>query len=544
MKKKIIIPGLLALLVIAGISSCKKDYLNGANSTVNNTYSADTVGGSLKAASGVPIGMSIGYDFIANTYGDRGTVLREASNVTFGYDMKHGAIVQADGSLNFTRADALLANVTAAGLTVHGHTLAWYQNQNGTYLRSLIPGSAGNSVPNLLLNGDFELGSGSSFTNWNVYNGGTAIGETKVAGEFHGGARALKIINPADNPGAQYKVQMVSDLFNTTIGKTYNATIYIKSATAGGSFRFSTMPTASYQGDQTTTTSYTQITWSFTAKDAQTRLSIDIGLKANTYFIDDMTVTDASLSTPLPPTAAAAKIDAELQRFIGGMVNHFKGSVHAWDVVNEPVKDDGNLRAGPYSASSDATDTFYWAEYLGRGYIAKAFTYASQADPTALLFINDYNLEAGSAKVDSLIKIVNELKAANVPIHGIGTQMHSSINSSYNDIDNMFTKLAATGLKIRISELDVKLNPNNKVIDVSSSPTLYNLQADMYKYIIQSYLNHVPAAQRYGITVWGQFDKNSWLVTQQKLNDAPLLYDSNGKRKPAYGAVIQALKGQ
>jgi len=540
MKKKLIIPGLL--LIATFTCACKKQYYNGANSTIAYTYS-DT-SGTLKAASNLPIGMAIDYDFIANTYGDRNIVIREAGMVTFGYTMKHAAIVKNDGTLDFTRADALVSNANAAGLQVYGHTLAWYQNQNGTYLRSLVPGSAGNAIPNLLLNGDFESGSGSTFTNWSAYNGASSFNETKVAGEIHGGTRALKVVNATDNPGAQYKVQLVSDLFNTTVGKTYNVSFWIKSANAGGSVRFSTQPTAQYEGDQTTGTSWTQVTWPIVAKDAQTRVLIDIGLKANTYFLDDITVTDASLSTPLPADEVAAKVNTALQTFITEMVSHFKDKVHAWDVVNEPVKDDGSLRVGPYVAGTDASDTFYWGQYLGRGYIAKAFTYASQADPTALLFINDYNLEAGSAKVDSLIKIVNELKAANVPIHGIGTQMHSSINSSYNDIDNMFKKLAATGLKVRISELDVKLNPGNKVIDVSSSPTLYNLQAGMYKYIIQSYLKNVPAIQRYGVTIWGEIDKNSWIVTQQKLNDAPLLFDSNGKKKPAYGAVIQALKGQ
>lgn len=539
MKQKLMIPGFLLVFIFA--CSCKKEMYNGANSTLDNTFSDTT--GTLKSATSIPIGMAIDYDFIANTYGDRNIVIREAGTVTFGYTMKHGAIVKADGTLDFTRADALLSNASNAGLQVYGHTLVWHQNQNGTYLRSLIPGSAGNTIPNLLLNGDFELGSGNTFTNWSAYNGGTSFSETKVAAEVHGGVRALKVVNPADNPGAQYKVQLASDLFNTTVGKLYIVSFWIRSASAGGSIRLSTQPSAQYQGDQATNTSWTQISWSITAKDAQTRVLLDIGLKANTYFIDDMTVTDASLATPLPAGEVALKVDNAMKTFIQGMVGHFKDKVHAWDVVNEPVDDNGKLRVGPY-ASKEAADIFYWGEYLGRGYIAKAFTYASQADPTALLFINDYNLENGPGKVDSLLKIVAELKAANIPIHGIGTQMHSSINSSYNDIDNMFKKLAATGLQIRISELDVKLNPSNKAIDPASSPTLQILQASMYNYIIGSYLKNVPAAQRYGITIWGQMDKNSWIVTQQKLNDAPLLFDNNGKKKPAYGGLIQALKGK
>lgn len=539
MKQKLMISGLM--IVIVAMCACKKEIYNGVNSTLENSYT-DT-SGTLQSASAVPIGMAIDYDFIANTYGDRNIVIREAGNVTFGYAMKHGAIVKADGTLNFSRADELVTNANSAGLKVYGHTLVWHQNQNGTYLRSLIPGSTGNPVPNLIRNGDFELGTGSTFTNWSAYNGATSFSETKTTSEIHGGSRALKVVNTTDNPGAQYKIQLASDLFNTEAGKTYTISFWIKSATAGGSIRLSTQPNAQYQGDQTTGTSWTQVSWSITAKDAQTRLLLDIGLKANTYFIDDITVTDASLGTPLPPTEVASKIDDAMKTFITGMVNHFKDRVKEWDVVNEPVNDNGSLRTGPYT-DKDAADTFYWAEYLGRAYLAKAFTYANQADPTALLFINDYNLEAGSAKVDSLVKIVTALKEANVPIHGIGTQMHSSITSSYHDIDNMFKKLAATGLQIRISELDVKLNPSNKVMDPATSATLYSLQASMYKYILQSYFNHVPAAQRHGITIWGQMDKNSWIVTQQKLNDAPLLFDNSGKKKPAYAAVIQVLKGK
>lgn len=530
----------LAWAVLTVFCSCKKEMYNGADSLTSDEF-ADT-SGVLKEASSVPIGMAIDYDFIANTNKDRHIVLREASNVTFGYTMKHGAVVKADGSLDFTRADALLANVNAAGLEVYGHTLVWHQNQNGTYLRSLIPGSNGNVATNLVANGGFETGTGSTFNNWSAYNGATSFTETKVAAEVHSGTRALKVTNTTDNPNGQWRIQMASDEMTLEVNKVYNVSLWVRSASAGGSFRLSTSPNAQYQGDQTTTGSWTEYKWSFTAKDIKTRILMDIGLKANTYFIDDFSVTDASLAVPLPPAEVAAKVDNAMKTFIQGMLTHYAGKVKAWDVVNEPVTDAGTVRTGPFNAATDAADVFYWGQYLGRSYIQKAFAYAAQADPNALLFINDYNLESSPAKLDSLVKIIAELKASGTRIDGVGTQMHSTINTSHAQIDNMFQKLASTGLKVRISELDVRLNPSNKAMDINVSPALLTLQAAMYKYIIQSYFRNVPAAQRYGITIWGQMDKNSWILTTQNQKDAPLLFNNSGHKKPAYSGVVQALK--
>lgn len=538
MKRNLIIAGTF----IALSCSCQKDIYNGADSLVTSEYT-DSVG-VLKDVSNIPLGMAIDYDFIANTNNDRDIVLREADNVTFGYTMKHGAVVKSDGSMDFTRADALLANVNAAGLAVFGHTLCWHQNQNGTYLRSLIPGSTGPVATNLIANPGFETGSGNAFNNWSAYNGGTAFAETKVAAEIHSGSRALKVVNPADNAGGQWRIQFASDEMNTEIGKIYNVSVWVKSANPGGSFRLSTSPSPSYQGDQTTTVNWTEFKWSFTAAATKTRVLLDIGLKANTYFVDDFSVTDASLAVPLPPTEVAEKIDNALKTFVQGMATHYKGSVKAWDVVNEPLTDGGAIRVGPFDATKDPTDTFYWGQYLGAAFVEKAFMYASQADPDALLFINDYNLESSTAKLDALVALIADLKAKGVKVDGVGTQMHSSINTSYTQIDDMFKKLAGTGLKVRISELDVRLNPSNKAIDVNNSPALATLQASMYKYIIESYYKNVPAAQRYGITVWGQMDKNSWIVTQQKANDAPLLFNNYKGKKPAFSAVLKALKSE
>jgi endo-1,4-beta-xylanase len=172
----------------------------------------------------------------------------------------------------------------------------------------------------------------------------------------------------------------------------------------------------------------------------------------------------------------------------------------------------------------------------------KAFQYAKAADANALLFINDYNLESNAAKLDSLIGYVNELKTKGAKIDGIGTQMHISINTSTTAIDNMFKKLAATGLKVRVSELDVRVNPNDDA-GFSASASALNAQANMYKYVVNSFMLNVPVAQRHGFTVWGVADNDSWIITSQKKTDAPLLFDNNyGKKAAYYSLLLGALK--
>jgi endo-1,4-beta-xylanase len=205
-------------------------------------------------------------------------------------------------------------------------------------------------------------------------------------------------------------------------------------------------------------------------------------------------------------------------------------------VINEAFEENGNIRSG-----TSANDIFYWAPVLGRSYIANAFRYANAADPAALLFLNDYNLESSTQKLDSFIAMINELKGQSVPIHGVATQMHISINTSNAAIDNMFIKLAATGLKVHVSELDIRINPNNSS-PFTATDDLLTQQAAKYKYVVDSYNANVPAAQRYGITVWNVTDADSWIVTSLGRMDFPTLFNSSYQKKLAYTSFKQGLK--
>jgi endo-1,4-beta-xylanase len=264
---------------------------------------------------------------------------------------------------------------------------------------------------------------------------------------------------------------------------------------------------------------------------------------AGTYFIDHVTVTDPSTATPPPPAVVSARVDSALKNWITATVTHFSGKVTGWDAVNEAIHDGtGALRNNP-TPGTTTNDTWYWAEYLGRDYVAKAFNYAHAADPNVPLFINDYNLESDPVKLDSLLALISELKSKNVPISGVATQMHISINTSNTGIDQAFQKLAATGLKVKVSELDIRIDPSNSA-GFTPTTALYDQQATLYHYVVSSYLRNVPAAQRFGMTVWDVTDNDSWIVTSLHDVDDPTLFDGSYNKKPAFYSYLSGLEGK
>lgn len=534
---------LLILAVTSVFAACKKEDVDVPNpitpipiTPVNN----DTTG-PLKSATTIPIGFAINYNSFINNNAYRDVVVREANSVTFENEMKHSSIVQNNGTYNFATTDAFVNAATSAGLNIFGHVLGWHTQQNASYIKTFAEINS-TSGPELLSNGGFESG----LTGWstlNTANGATVVANT-LATDARSGSGSMKVVNPVANPGEQWRVQVASPVIATTVGKQYLVSYWVKAESAGGFIRLSTQDqnggNAQYQGNQSITTSYSQISYSFTATTAQTRFLFDLGQAANTYYIDDVSMKEVITQSG---GQVATKVDQALNNWITAIVSRYKDKVKAWDVVNELFTENGNIRNNA-NTTNFASDVFMWSEYLGRDYALKAFNYAKAADPNALLFINDYNLEANNtAKLDSFVAFVNELKTKGAKIDGVGTQMHISINTSRNAIDNMFRKLASSGLKVRISELDIRVNPND-LPDATFTSTLATQQSDMYHFVVSSYLKIVPIAQQHGITVWGVDDASSWIVQSQRKSDFPLLFDRNFIKKLAYYGFLKALKGK
>lgn len=217
-----------------------------------------------------------------------------------------------------------------------------------------------------------------------------------------------------------------------------------------------------------------------------------------------------------------------LKTHIQTVVAHFKGKVSSWDVVNEAFEDDGAYRNS------------IWVQKLGTDYIARAFQYANQADPNALLFYNDYGHEYSAAKRTAILNLVTNLKSRGIPIHGMGLQMHTRYNQTDANITSAITTAAATGLMVHISELDVALNPDNNPT-LTYTTILAEQQTSKYKFIVKTYYA-IPKAQQYGITTWNVTDADSWIPTEYNRPDWPLPFDATYQRKAAYQGILDGVK--
>ena len=225
-----------------------------------------------------------------------------------------------------------------------------------------------------------------------------------------------------------------------------------------------------------------------------------------------------------------------LKQHIAEVVGRYKGKIYVWDVVNEAVSDGGT---DIYRKSK-----FY--DIIGEEYIAKAFEYAHEADPKALLFYNDYNTESKS-KRDKIYKLVKDLKEKGVPIHGVGLQGHWSIyEPTAYELEESIIKFASLGLEVQITELDVSVHvkeharrPHQASDDVNAfTQEIEQKQIEHYKMLFKVFRKHKDKIT--SVTFWNLSDKSSWLdnfpVPARK--DFPLLFDKNLKPKKAFEKVV------
>lgn len=241
------------------------------------------------------------------------------------------------------------------------------------------------------------------------------------------------------------------------------------------------------------------------------------------------------------PASRALVLD-RMRTHIRTVVARYRGRVASWDVVNEALDD-----TEPYWRSSQ------WLSIVGPEFVSKAFEYAHEADPAALLLYNDYNVEKPQKRA-KLVRLIRELREQQVPLGAIGIQGHWEVDQvPFADIESLLIALKEQDLKVMVSELDLGVVPrgpwwanNNRdraavaktnPLAGGCPPELLDRQASQYAQLFELFTRRAESVGR--ITFWDLHDGRSWLNDFPWAHaEYPLLFDRQVEPKPAFGAVL------
>ncbi|KAI0666612.1 endo-beta-1,4-glucanase [Trametes maxima] len=221
----------------------------------------------------------------------------------------------------------------------------------------------------------------------------------------------------------------------------------------------------------------------------------------------------------LPSWVTAGNFNAQqltsiVQNHCSTLVSHFKGQI--WDVVNEPLNDDGSFRQ----------DVFL--NTLGTSYIATALRAAKAADPNAKVYINDFNIEGTGAKATAMKNLIRTLKSQGVPIDGVGLQSHFIVGEVPGTLVQNMQEFAALGVEVAITELDIRMR-------LPETAALLEQQKRDFQTVVSA-CQAVPACV--GITLWDFTDKFSFVPSTFSGFGAATPWDSNFVKKPAFDGIV------
>src|SRR5262249_23143580 len=219
----------------------------------------------------------------------------------------------------------------------------------------------------------------------------------------------------------------------------------------------------------------------------------------------------------------------------------YRGLVHSWDVVNEPIE--------PKDGRSDGLRNGVFLETLGPDYLDLVYRAARETDPTARLVVNEYDIEPDTPEQESrrapLLSLVERMRRSGTPVDAVGIQAHLSCDGgppfSASRLRRFLADLADLGLTIQITELDV--TDENAPAD----PVVRDrLVADTYSRFLDAALDETAVKM---VVTWGLSDRHSWIVRREtneskwrsdSIPSRPLPFDAALKPKPAYEAIANA----
>jgi endo-1,4-beta-xylanase len=228
---------------------------------------------------------------------------------------------------------------------------------------------------------------------------------------------------------------------------------------------------------------------------------------------------------------------------IAQLAGRYRGRIHSWDVVNEPIE--------PKDGRPDGLRTAVFLETLGPEYLDLAYHTARNTDPNARLVVNEYDIELDAPEQEArriaLLHLLEGMRRSETPVDAVGIQAHLSAAGgppfSPSLLRRFLAEIASLGLTIQITELDV--TDENVPADVTVRD---NLVADTYRRFLDTALDE-PAVKM--VVTWGLSDRHSWIVRRETYQakwrtdnaaSRPLPFDADLEPKPAFSAMADAFE--
>jgi uncharacterized repeat protein (TIGR02543 family) len=305
----------------------------------------------------------------------------------------------------------------------------------------------------------------------------------------------------------------------------------------------------SYYGGTRNGTSVSGLT--FTTPDAFVNAATASGFKVHAHVLLWHSQNSSWITALNGSTGKETALGA-MRSYITQVMTHYKGKVYSWDVLNEVFPDGVSASANwktSMRTTGDSQAANPWFVAIGSDFVYEGFKAARLADPAAILYYNDYNMDSvgKSTMVANMVEAVNNqwkndqqnTDKNRLLIEGIGLQSHHNTAVTAAAVKASLDRFRPLGVKLSISEIDVLSQTYNEYSS-SIAPTNNGklTAANLYGQYFKHYIDNADIIER--VTFWGVYDSQSW-----RARGLPLIFEgaTTSKAKPAYYKVINALDG-
>lgn len=192
---------------------------------------------------------------------------------------------------------------------------------------------------------------------------------------------------------------------------------------------------------------------------------------------------------PRPVEEKAADVKKAMFAYVDSVMQNYGDKVQAWNVASNLIED--LFYSLKSSENMGATDEFYPNDYLDENWVADVCKEIHSKKADAKLFYSEENLLTDAEKTEAAINYINQWNEAGAKIEGIDVKLDvpynsSSLTEAKANIDNLLATLKASGLQVRLSDMNVYLADASGTVADQSMATFedYKGMAELYAYIL------------------------------------------------------------